>query len=73
MITHTTIHAQARMADLHDQARRDALARATPRARRARLQHVPHRATALLAALSQARVLRRKTSVGTPGRVIRDG
>ena len=64
---------QARLADLHDQARRDALARATPRARRARLQHAPHRATALLAALSQARVLRRKTSVGTPGRVIRDG
>ena len=75
MITYSTIQAlaQARLADLHDQARRDALARATPRARRARRQHAPHRATALLAALSQARVLRRKTSVGTPGRVIRDG
>ena len=75
MIIHATVQAlaQARLADLHDQARRDALARATPRARRARLQHAPHRATALLAALSQARVLRRKTSVGTPGRVIRDG
>ena len=70
MITHTTIHAQARIADLHDQARRDALARA---ARRARRQHAPHRATALLAALTQVRVLRRKTSVGTPGRVIRNG
>jgi hypothetical protein len=30
---------QARLADLHDQARRDALARAARRARRARRQH----------------------------------
>ena len=64
---------QARLADLHDQARRDALARAARRAGRARRQHTTHRAIALLAALTQARVLRRKTSVGTPGRVMRDG
>ena len=73
MITHTTIHAQARMADLHDQARRDALVRAARRARRARRQHTTHRAIALLAALAQAGVPRRKTAVRTPGRVIRDG
>ena len=75
MTTHTIIQAlaRARLADLHDQARRDALARAARRARRAQRQHAPHRAIALLAALTQARVLRRKTSVGTPGRVIRDG
>jgi len=37
MITHTTVQAlgQARLADLHEQARRDALVRATRRARRA--------------------------------------
>jgi hypothetical protein len=53
MITHTTVQAlgQARLADLHDQARRDALARAARRARRAQRQHSPNRATALLAAL----------------------
>ena len=75
MITYSTIQAlaQARLADLHDQARRDALARAARRARRARRQPATHRATALLAALTQARVPRRKTPVGTPGRVIRDG
>ena len=71
MITYAIV--QARLADLHDQARRDALVRAARRARRARRQHTTHRAIALLAALTQARVLRRKTSVGTPGRVIRDG
>ena len=40
MITHTTIQAvgQARLADMHDQARRDALVRAARRARRARRQ-----------------------------------
>jgi hypothetical protein len=40
MITHTTIQAlgQARLADLHDQARRDALVRAARRARRVRRQ-----------------------------------
>jgi hypothetical protein len=73
MITHTTIHAQAQMADLHDQARRDALARAARRARRARRQHTRRRAAALRAALTQAGVLRRKTAVGTPGTVMRDG
>ena len=51
---------QARLADLHDQARRDALARAARRARRARRQHAPHRATALQAALTRARVPRRR-------------
>jgi len=75
MIAHTIVQAlaQARLADLHDQARRDALARAARRARRARRQHATHRAIALRAVLTQARVPRRKTSVGTPGRVIRDG
>ena len=40
MITHTTVQApgQARLADLHDQARRDALVRAARRTRRARRQ-----------------------------------
>ena len=59
MIIHATVQAlgQARLADLHDQARR----------------HATHRATALQAALTQARVPRRKTPVGTPGRVMRDG
>jgi hypothetical protein len=75
MITYTTGQAlgQARLADLRDQARRDALARAARRARRARRQHAPHRATALQAALTRARVPRRKTTVGTPGRVMSDG
>ena len=55
MITYTTIHAlsQARLGDLHDQARRDALARAARRARRARRPEAPHRAATLLAALSR--------------------
>lgn len=55
MIPHTTVQAlgQARLADLHDQARRDALARAARRARRARRQPATHRATALLAALTR--------------------
>ena len=70
MITNTLVQAlaQARLADLHDQARRDALAREARRARRARRQPATHRAIALLAALTQARVPRRKTSVGTQGR-----
>jgi hypothetical protein len=40
MLTHTTVQAlgQARLADLHDQARRDARVRAARRARRARRQ-----------------------------------
>src|SRR5262245_20035585 len=45
--------AQARLADLHNQARRDELARAARRARRARRQHATRRATALLAALTR--------------------
>jgi hypothetical protein len=40
MITHITVQAlgQVRLADLHDQARRDALVRAARRARRGRRQ-----------------------------------
>jgi len=74
MMTYTTVQAlgQPRLADLHDQARRDALARAARRARRAG-QHATHRATALQAAITQPRVPRRKTAVGAPGRVMRDG
>jgi len=56
MITYTTIVqalGQARLADLHDQARRDALARAARRARRARRPDAPHRAAAPLAALTR--------------------
>ena len=62
MIAHTIVQAlvQARLADLHDQARRDALARAARRACRAQRQHAPHRATALQAALTRARVPRRR-------------
>ena len=41
---------QARLADLHRQAQRDALARA---ARRARRQHSTHRAPGFLAALTR--------------------
>jgi len=68
MITQTTVQAlgQARLADLHDQARRDALVRAARRARRARRQRSR-------AVRPGARIPRRKTSVGRPGRVIRDG
>ena len=41
MITHTSVQAlgQARLADLHDQARRDALVRAARRARSGRAGH----------------------------------
>jgi hypothetical protein len=62
MIAHTIVQAlvQARLADLRDQARRDALARAARRARRARRQPATYRATALLAALTQARIPRRR-------------
>ena len=51
MISYNTVQAlgQARLADLHDQARRDALARAARRARRVQRLHAPHRATALQA------------------------
>jgi len=74
MISYNTVQAlgQARLADLHDQARRDALARAARRARRTQ-RHATPRAAALRAALTRARVPRRKTSVSTPGRVLRDG
>ena len=68
MITHSTVQAlgQARLADMHDQARRDALARAVRRGRRARRQW-PR------AVRPGARIWRPMTSVGRPGRVIRDG
>ena len=54
MITHTTVQAlgQARLADLHDQARRDALVRAARRARHARKHGTP-RAPGLLAGLTR--------------------
>ena len=68
MITQTTVQAlgQARLADLHDQARRDALVRAARRARRA--QRRRFRAVRL-----GAPIWRRMTSAGRPRRVIRDG
>ena len=55
MMPSTTLQAlgQARLADLHDQARRDALARAARRARRPRRQHATHRTPRLLAALTR--------------------
>lgn len=53
MMPYTSAQAlsQARLANLHDQAQRDALARAARRARRARRQHSAHRTPGLLAAL----------------------
>jgi hypothetical protein len=68
MITHTSVQAlgQARLADMHDQARRDALARTARRARRTRR-------TRSRAARPGARVLLRMIFAGRPGRVIRDG
>jgi hypothetical protein len=68
MITHTTVQAlgQARLADLHDQARRDALVRAARRARRGRRQRFG-------AVRLGAPIRRRKTSAGRPREVIRDG
>jgi len=68
MITHTTVQAlgQARLADLHEQARRDALARAARRARRGRRQRFG-------AVRLGAPIWRRMTSAGRPGKVIRDG
>jgi hypothetical protein len=55
MLTHTTVRtpAQDRLADLHDQARGDALARAARRAHRARRPYATHPAAALLAALTR--------------------
>src|SRR5262245_46452538 len=54
MMTHTTVQAlvQARIAELHDQTRRDALVRAARRARRAR-KHATPRAPGLLAGLTR--------------------
>jgi hypothetical protein len=51
MMPYTTVHAvgQARLADLHDQAQRDALGRAARRARRARRQQSGYRAPGMLA------------------------
>jgi hypothetical protein len=51
MMQHTTVQAlgQARLAELHHQAQRDALARA---ARRARRQRPRHRAPGVLAAVT---------------------
>jgi hypothetical protein len=67
MITHTTIQAlgQARLADLHDQARRDALVRAARRTSRARRQQS--------GPCARARESRGKDLCRRPGRVIRDG
>jgi len=68
MITHTTVQAlgQAWLADLQEQARRDALVRATRRARRGRRQRYR-------AVRPGAPIWRRMTSAGRPRRVIRDG
>jgi hypothetical protein len=55
MMPYTTTQAvgQARLAELHDQARRDALARAAGRARRARRRDIAHRTPRLLVALTR--------------------
>lgn len=68
MITHSTFPAlgQARLADMHHQARRDALVRAVRRGPRARRQWSRE-------VRPGTRIWRRMTSVGRPGRVIRDG
>jgi hypothetical protein len=68
MITHTTVQAlgQARLADLHEQARRDALVRAARRARRGRRRR-------FRAVRMGTPIWRRRTSDGRPRRVIRDG
>jgi hypothetical protein len=68
MITHTTVQAlgEARLADMHEQARRDALVRAARRARRGRRQRFG-------AVRLGAPIWRRKTSAGRPRKVIRDG
>jgi hypothetical protein len=70
VITHTTIQAlgQARLADLHDQARRDALVRAARRARRVRRQRSGQCARARE---SRGEDLCRQTEKGD--QVIRDG
>ena len=55
MMPCTTVQAlgQARLAQLHDQAWRDALARAARRPRRAWRQHSTHRTPGLLAVLTR--------------------
>ena len=68
MFTPTTVQAlgQARLADLYDQARREALVRATRRGRRAQRQRSR-------TVRPGARIPRRMTSIGRPGKVIRNG
>jgi hypothetical protein len=63
--TTTQAPGPARLAELHDQARRDALARAARRARRARRQHATHRTSGLLTALIR-RVRHRGSAPGKP-------
>ena len=65
MSPHTTVQTlgQARLADMHNQARRDALVRAARRAQRQRSRAVR----------PGARIPRRMTSIGRPGKVIRNG
>jgi hypothetical protein len=54
MMQHTTVQAlgQARLAELHRQGQRDALARAARQARRARRQEPEHRGPGILAAVT---------------------
>ena len=68
MSPHTTVQtlSQARLADMHNQARRDALVRAARRASRGRRQR-------FRAARLGAPIWRRIISAGRPRRVIRDG
>ena len=68
MSPHTTVQTlgQARLADMHNQARRDALVRAARRASRGRRQR-------FRAARLGAPIWRRIISAGRPRRVIRDG
>ena len=68
MSPHTTVQAlgQARLADLHDQARRDALVRAARQARHGQRQRSR-------TARPGAPIWRRMTSSGRPGKVITDG
>jgi len=68
MMTQTTVQTlgQARLADMHDQARGDAQVRATRLARRARRQRSQ-------AGAPGARVPWRGRSASRPGRVIRGG
>jgi hypothetical protein len=54
MMQHTTVQAlgQARLAELHRQAHRDALARAARQARRVRRQQSGHRGPGILSAVT---------------------